>query len=243
MPLTIPKAASGSSTSVHRASRLGTIRFSTVLIPVRRLSARARGTAVSFSRWATGIRGPVGGRSSSRRIIRHSSVRQPPSALPSTTQAQATPGSFPARKWSRSSVSTMEQSCSATSTAARVPIFWAAVKYPVITPHRQLTGRKAASSRRASSVRISPIQLSAITGAKKVSSRATAPLHRMLYRIQPESTQVTFWDRCFPSSSAVRYMVAVRMPAIPATIAMLPTDSVSCSRPMPAAPIREERYT
>ena len=51
----------------------------------------------------------------------------------------------------------------------------------------------------------------------------------------------TFWGWPFPSSSAVRYMVAVRMPAMPATMLRLPTDSTSCSSPIPAAPMQRDR--
>ena len=65
----------------------------------------------------------------------------------------------------------------------------------------------------------------------------------MLYRKHAESTRVTFRGWCLPSSPAVRYMVAVRMPPIPATMARFPTDRVSCSSPMPSAPILRDRYT
>ena len=61
--------------------------------------------------------------------------------------------------------------------------------------------------------------------------------------MQDESTQVTFFGFFRPSSSAVRYMAAVRMPAIPATMARLPTDMVSCKSPTPAAPSLAEIYT
>ena len=40
-----------------------------------------------------------------------------------------------------------------------------------------------------------------------------------------------------PNSSAVRYMVAVRIPAMPAVMDSPPTESTSCSSPTPAAPI------
>ena len=140
-------------------------------------------------------------------------------------------------------VTTMEHSCSAASTAASVPMRFAAVKYPVMTPHRQETGRNAANSRREFTVRRSPIQFSASVGARKYRAAATAVLHRMLYTKQPDKTQVTFPGRFFPSSSAVRYMAAVRTPAMPVTMARLPTDMVSCKRPTPAAPMRPEIYT
>ena len=60
-------------------------------------------------------------------------------------------------------------------------------------------------------------------------------------RQQAERIRPTFWGRAFPSSSAVRYMVAVRMPPMPATMERLPTDITSCKRPIPAAPMRRER--
>ena len=41
----------------------------------------------------------------------------------------------------------------------------------------------------------------------------------------------------------VRYMVAVRIPAIPAVMERPPTESTSCSSPMPSAPIFPERNT
>ena len=65
----------------------------------------------------------------------------------------------------------------------------------------------------------------------------------MLYKVQPDKTQITFWGRFFPSSSAVRYIEPVRTPAIPATRPSDPRDRTSCSRPMPAGPIRPDRYT
>ena len=46
----------------------------------------------------------------------------------------------------------------------------------------------------------------------------------------------------FPSS-AVRYMVEVRMPPIPAVIASMDTDKTNCRRPIPAAPICPDKYT
>ena len=49
--------------------------------------------------------------------------------------------------------------------------------------------------------------------------------------------------RFCPTTSAHRYMVAVRMPPIPTVRAREPTDKTSCSRPIPAAPILPERYT
>ena len=166
MPLKHPKAASGSSTSAFSASRFGTIRFSVVLMPDFSTSARARGTAACIRRLRTGIFAPVPMRSRSRRITRHPSVRHPPRQLPRMTHWQARPGSSPAQRVRASMVTAMEQSCSATSTAARVPMRLAAVKYPVITPHRQVVGRKAANSRRAPQVLVSPIHPSAIWGAK-----------------------------------------------------------------------------
>ena len=243
MPLTTPKAASGLSTRAFSASRLGTIRFSVVLMPDFRTSASASGTAACKSRLRMGILGPGFTRSRRRSAVRHTKVRQPPKQPPSTTLWHARPGSSPAQSDSAAMVTAMEASCSATSTAARVPMRLAAVKYPVMTPHRQVTGRNAANSRRESTVRTSPIQRSASAGAKKKRTADTAALQRMLYKKQPESTQVTFPGRFRPSSSAVRYMAAVRTPAIPATMARFPTDMVSCSSPTPAAPIRPEMYT
>ena len=60
----------------------------------------------------------------------------------------------------------MDSACSATSTAAKVPIRPAAVKYPVMTPHKQLMGKKAANSRNADAVWGSPIHTEARAGAK-----------------------------------------------------------------------------
>ena len=53
----------------------------------------------------------------------------------------------------------------------------------------------------------------------------------------------TFWGFPLPNSSAVRYMVAVRIPAMPATMARFPKDSTSCNSPIPAAPMWRDRYT
>ncbi len=92
MPVSIPKAASGSATP----SRLGTMRFSAVDRPLFRSSARAKGTAVSRSRLVTGIRGPFGAFSRSRRIQSNVSVRAAPTPLPKITHWQARTGSDPA---------------------------------------------------------------------------------------------------------------------------------------------------
>jgi hypothetical protein len=54
IPLIIPKAASGLGVVRFNASLWGTIRFSTVLMPVRKSSAIARGSAVLHSRFAMG---------------------------------------------------------------------------------------------------------------------------------------------------------------------------------------------
>ena len=180
MPLTVPKAARGSETPGLRASRRGTMRFSAALIPAFRISARARGTAACRSLLQREIEGPAFARSRSRRAVRQERVRQPPSPLPSRMHWQALPASCPAKKDSASRVTAMAKSCSATSTAESVPIRLAAVKYPVITAHSPVTGRKAASSRRAPSVRLSPIQARAMPGARVNRRRATVPLHRRL---------------------------------------------------------------
>ena len=87
------------------------------------------------------------------------------------------------------------------------------------------------------------IQYRAMSGAEKKTKPPTAVLKHILYRKQAERTQVTFCARFFPSSSAVRYMVAVRIPAIPATMERLLTDMTSCNSPTPAAPIRLDIYT
>jgi hypothetical protein len=73
----------------------------------------------------------------------------------------------PAQRMSRHMVTAIETNCSTISIAANVPILLAAVKYPVITPHRQLTGIEYENNRIASKVRISPIQSLAINGADK----------------------------------------------------------------------------
>ena len=49
----------------------------------------------------------------------------------------------------------------------------------------------------------------------------------MLYAKEPEISQDTLSFLPFPSSSAVKYMVAVLTPAIPATSAIAPTLSTS----------------
>ena len=128
MPLTKPKAARGSSTMVFRDRRLGTIRFSVVLMPDFSTSAAARGTAVCTSRRRTEIRSPAAGFSRSRKNTRQLSVIQAPAQLPRMMLWQALAASVPAQKISAVIVTAMEQSCSATSTAARVPIRFAAVK-------------------------------------------------------------------------------------------------------------------
>ena len=66
---------------------------------------------------------------------------------------------------SASMVMDMERNCSATSTAARVPMRFAAVKYPVITLVRHNTGRNKAKSRNASIDRGLPIHSAAMLGA------------------------------------------------------------------------------
>ena len=128
MPLTMPKAASGSAIPAQSASRLGTMRFSTVVMPVRRSSATARGRAVSNSARRMGIFFPQAGLSASRRTTSAVSVKMLPNALPSTTLMQARPASCPAQTISSPMVMAMDTACSATSTAARVPIRSAAVK-------------------------------------------------------------------------------------------------------------------
>ena len=180
IPLTMPKAARGLEVSAWSASRFGTIKFSTVLIPVLQSSAMARGSPACSRRLRTGIRAPTAARSRSRRIIKHTRVRQAPRELPRMTHRQALVASLPAQRAKAPSVRHMERACSATSTAASVPIRLAAVKYPVMTAQRQVTGRKTANSRNASNVRISPIQLDAIHGANRYSRNATVKLNAML---------------------------------------------------------------
>ena len=180
MPVMIPKEARGLEIPGNKAMRLGTIRFSAVVIPDLRSSAKARGSAVCIKRFPTGIRLPVCCRSRIRRYTSVTNVTLAPKLLPRTTQRQERTGSCPAHSVKLSNVATMEQSCSAISTAASVPIRLAPVKYPVMTPQRQLTGRKAAKSRRAPSIRVSPIQFSAIQGAKWYSKNAMLPLNKML---------------------------------------------------------------
>ena len=82
-----------------------------------------------------------------------------------------------------------------------------------------------------------------MSGAIANTRPPTAVLKQMLYKKQADRIQVTFKYCFLPSSSAVRYMVAVRMPAIPATMDRLLTDMTSCRRPTPEAPIRPEIYT
>ena len=137
----------------------------------------------------------------------------------------------------------MLQTCSATSMAASVPMRFAPVKYPTITPVRQFSGKNAENSRRDGKTSGFPIQFCAIIGAKKKTAAATHTLKIRLYAVQPDRTQVILWGRFLPICSAVKYIVAVRMPAIPATNAMEPTLITSCKRPMPSAPIREDKYT
>ena len=167
MPLTMPKLARGLAIAGFSARRFGTIRFSVVLIPERRTSAIASGAAACTSRPPMGKASPIPARSRIRRKIRQPNVRQPPRLLPRITLRQARTGFSPPQTVRAAMVIPMEQSCSATSTAASVPMRLAAVKYPVITEHRQLTGRNAASSRRAGAVSVFPIQLSASFGAAK----------------------------------------------------------------------------
>ena len=85
MPQTVPKAAKGDTAPGYSAKRLGTIKFSTVEIPVRRSSARARGMAVCIRRLRIGKRGAVCGFSRSRSITRLLRVRQAPMPLPRIT--------------------------------------------------------------------------------------------------------------------------------------------------------------
>ena len=83
-----------------------------------------------------------------------------------------------------------------------------------------LMGRKLAKSRIAPMVPASPIQWVAKKGAEINSPREMIPLHKMLYRKQPDNTQLTFCACLRPSSSAVKYIVAVRTPAIPAVLSL-----------------------
>ena len=89
MPLTIPKTAMGEATFLFFASRFGTMRFSVVLMPDLTTSAIARGTAAPKSRRPSGILAPWPECSRSRRRSRHTSVKQMPRELPSTTHWQA----------------------------------------------------------------------------------------------------------------------------------------------------------
>ena len=169
------------------------------------------------------------------------SVRQAPMALPEITALQALPALLPAQKWRQTMVMLMESSCSPISTAARVPTRFCPVKNPVIRAHRQLTGRKQEKSRRQSVTAGFPIQRSAIWGASAYRSPPMPRLHPRLYTMHPESTDRSPWGLRRPSSSAVKYMAAVRMPPIPAIRARLPTDMVSCKSPMPSGPIFRDR--
>ena len=180
MPLRQPKAARGSAMLTFSPSRRGTIRFSVVLIPDLSTSAKARGTAVRISGCRTEIRGTRGGCSFSRSTISADRVSRFPRQPPRITHWHARPGSFPAQRLSAPMVTAMEHSCSTTSTAARVPMRLEAVKYPVITPHRQEIGRNPANSRRAGMVRRSPIQCWAICGAKTYRHPPERPLKTML---------------------------------------------------------------
>ncbi len=137
----------------------------------------------------------------------------------------------------------MDSSCSATSTAARTLIRLAAVKYPLMHPHRQVTGRKQANSRRAGAAAPFPTQWTAMWGAPRTRIVATAPLHRRLYSPALRSIHRTFSGFFRPSSPAHRYMADVRTPAIPAVMDSIPTLITSCSSPIPALPSREERNT
>ena len=78
------------------------------------------------------------------------------------------------------SLGAIVHSCSATSTAASVPIRLAPVKYPTMTPVRQLTGRNTANKRKESTVFGFPIHFSERKGANVYRNNATAELHRML---------------------------------------------------------------
>ena len=93
----------------------------------------ASGSAVSRNLAATGMGEPIRGCSRSRKKIRVSNVMADPKLLPKITHKQARLGSSPAQRVSIPTVIPMESACSATSTAASVPIRLAAVKYPVIT--------------------------------------------------------------------------------------------------------------
>ena len=219
------------------------MRFSTVLIPVFRSSAKASGTAMFISFRHIGIAFVNGACSKNRRTVKIESVTQAPIPLPKTTAWHAFPGSLLAQKDRADSVVAIEHSCSATSTAASVLMRPAAVKYPVITPHRQLTGMTQASNRIAPTVCISPIQLTATTGAKQYRRMETVLLQRMLYNKHTDSMWRMFSGLSRPNSPAVKYMVAVRIPAMAAVIAIPPTESTSCKRPTPAAPIFPDMKT
>ena len=149
-------------------------------MPERTTSAPARGTAARSSRLPTGIGWPLAGRSRTRSQTSRVSARHALTPPPSTTQMQERSASCPAHSASVSSVTAMEHSCSATSTAARVPMRLAAVKYPLITPLRHTAGRNTAKSRSTGTVCSLPIQLAASAGAPKYTAAPTVPLQRML---------------------------------------------------------------
>jgi hypothetical protein len=65
----------------------------------------------------------------------------------------------------------------------------------------------------------------------------------MLYRKHPERIHGILFLFFLPSASAVRYIVPVLIPAIPAIMERLPTLMTNCKKPIPEAPIRPERYT
>ena len=84
IPQTMPKAARGDAVPGYKASRLGTIRFSVVLMPAFRSSASANGTAVPRSRDRMGILSPGAGYLL-RKNIRLVNVSTAPQPLPITT--------------------------------------------------------------------------------------------------------------------------------------------------------------
>lgn len=151
---------------------------------MRKSSARAKGRATRSSRPATGTGASCrsGSRfvSRLRRNRRDRRVTREAALLPPTTAQQARPGS-PEAQWDKSkTVTAIETTCSRISTATSSRIRPAAVKYPVMTPPRHTTGKKAAKIRRAARVRRSPIQASATRGAQNQTSSATAVLKRKL---------------------------------------------------------------
>ena len=112
----------------------GTIRFSTVEIPMRKSSARAKGRATRSSRPATGTGASCGSGSRFvsrlRRNRRDRRVTREAALLPPTTAQQARPGS-PEAQWDKSkTVTAIETTCSRISTATSSRIRPAAVKYP-----------------------------------------------------------------------------------------------------------------